>query len=369
MPNICGQCHRPVGRDDCSTHALSCNYLKGTLATVRHDAIQLPIEIFASRVGLIVHRHQRTDPTGQDKRTTDFTLYSGTKKCAYDVVCRHPVCPTAVHAASKTQLVTAIRADRDKHRHHHVDVDVAQAHVEPALREQPVFKAFACESFGGLHDDAAALILELCVLAQERPSVFTDYEMKYGLSAAIACAIQRHNAAMILENIRRAALPAAPTAPTYLTQQSSSSSASSQQPAPAASQPLSSEPIQIRTFVRSDRAVRLNAQMHAQQSSQSSIISISGVDSLLADASPPLTSSAHEFKRTMTGVSSMMHDDDDDASVIERRSNSMCMSRAFSVSVDSENDDARSVRSTFAVANSLNSGARIDDADDECMHA
>jgi hypothetical protein len=86
-------------------------------------------------------------------------------------------------------------------------------------------------------------------------------------------------------------------------------------------------------------------------------------------ASPPLRvdSSVHPFTRTMTGVSSSsMHDEYvDDMSV--KRGSSMCLSRAFSVSVDSEND-ARSIRSTFAVAN-LNSRARIDAIDDGCMHS
>jgi hypothetical protein len=346
MPNICGQCRRRVGSDDCSTHALACNYLKGTLATDRHDGIQLPIERFAERCGLQIQRHQRTDRLGSDKRTTDFTIWLGGQPTAWDVVCKHPTCPTEVHAASKTQLSAAMHANRDKHRHHHVDVNVSQASIEPVLRQQPEFKAFACESYGGMHDDAAGLVRDLCVLAQDKLTVFTEYEVKYGLSASIACAIQRFNAEMILENIRQAALPSAYTAPTNpLTQPSQY----------ASSVPLSTDPVVNRTFVRASRAARLNSQSLPQESSQSSIISISGVDSQAVEADLLANSLMPQFTRTMTGLSSM-HDHLDDVVVdahLIRRS-SMCMSRAFSVSVDSESENDRSVRSTFAVVhNSL----------------
>ena len=68
---------------------------------------------------------------------------------------------------------------------------------------------------------------------------------------------------------------------------------------------------------------------------------------------------AREFTCTLDGVSQSMHDEYDDAGassvVVESgmaldRRESMCLSRAFSLSVN-ENDD-RSVRSYFAVASS-----------------
>jgi hypothetical protein len=216
MPNICGQCRRAVGYDHCSTHALACNYLKGTLATDRHDTIQRAIEIYACRAGITVRRHERTNQhNSSDRRTTDVTLYWANRPVKYDVTCRHPVCPSAVKAASRTQLITAARADRDKHVHHHVDMNESQTHIEPSLRQAQVFKSFSCESFGGLHADAAQLIHDICIIAQDRPTAFTAYEVKYGLHASIACAIQRFNAAMILENIHQASLPPAQSAPTY----------------------------------------------------------------------------------------------------------------------------------------------------------
>ena len=333
MPNICGQCRRRVGDDDCSTHALSCNYLKGTLATDRHDAIQTAIEVYASRVGIRVGRHQRTDAFG-NKRTTDFTLYTGAKPCAWDVVCTHPTAPSHVHAASRTQLITASRADRDKHRHHHVDVNQSQSHIEPALRQQPEFKAFACESYGGLHADAATLIRDLRVLAQNRLTVFTEYEVKYGVTAAVACAIQRFNAAMILMNIHQASLPSAHTAPDQHVHAS--------QHAPSI--PLSSEPDVHRTYVRADRAVRLNSQPHTQVVSQLSIDSISGVPNADVAVDLGVNPSMHRFTRTLTGAST--NDEYVDVVASMRRS-SVSLTRAYSVSIDE--NAARSVRGTFAV--------------------
>jgi hypothetical protein len=355
MPNICGQCRRRVGVDDCSTHALSCNYLKGTLATDRHDSIQSCIERFASQVHLDIRRHQRTDRFSSDKRTTDFTIQTGSKACAWDVVCKHPTCPSEVHAASKTQLSAAQHASRDKHRHHHVDVAVSQAHIEPVLRQQPDFKAFACESYGGLHHDADQLIRDLCIRAQDHLTVFTDYEVKYGLRASIACAIQRFNAAMILENIYQASLPAAPTAPTYHMH------ASDVQPVePSVS--LSSVPDVQRPCVRSDRAARLNSQPLTQLSSQLSIDSISGepnsdeeVVVVVDVASLSVNALAHEFTRTLDGVPQAMHDAYDDAHVValDMRRSSMCLSRAFSLSLDASGSQ-RSVRSSFVeAANSI----------------
>jgi hypothetical protein len=71
-------------------------------------------------------------------------------------------------------------------------------------------------------------------------------------------------------------------------------------------------------------------------------ISVDSQADLLVDVAP--NSSVHEFARTLHGVSAMLDVYDDDMSVMRR--SSMCMSRAFSVSIDSQNDD-RSAKINF----------------------
>jgi hypothetical protein len=320
MPNICGKCRRRVGTDDCSTHALSCNYLKGTLGTVRHDTIQKAIVIFACRAGCIVREHQRTDRNSTtDKRTTDFTLYHG-RPVDYDVTCRHPTCPTEVHSAAKTQLITASKADHEKRRHHHLDPQVSQANVEDALRQQPDFRSFSCESYGGLHADAAQLISDISILAQERPTVFTAYEVKYGLGAAVACAIQRYNAAMILENINQAAQPAAQTAPTYHATNHHQL-------------PLSSTSTVRRTHVHRSAVRPVDTQLDAQ--------------SAISDVDVSLGLSRSSSAQSVTFLPPVV----DVASVsVPARLTSSTLSLVRALSVDAIGS-GRSVRSTFSVDN------------------
>ena len=162
-------------------------------------------------------------------------------KKPYDVTIRHPTCPTAVAAAAKTQLITVARADREKNVHHHVDVESNQSHIEPALRSAPDFHSFSCETYGGLHEYAAQLVKDISIIAQDRPTVFTTYEIRSGLFASVGCAIQRYNARMILENIHQSAKPAAATAPSY------------HAPSHVALVPLSSHPPPHRTFMHSSR--------------------------------------------------------------------------------------------------------------------
>lgn len=325
MPNICGQCKRPVGRDNCSTHALSCNYLKGTLATDRHDMIQSVLESYATRAGLDVQRHQRTDRFSSDKRTTDFTLLRGGVQQAWDVTCRHPTCPSAVKSAAKTQLITAARADRDKHRHHHVDVDANQSHIEPALRGTPEFRSFSCESYGGMHADAAQLIQELCILAQNHPTVFTDYEIKYGLSASIACAIQRFNAAMILENINQAAKPHAASAPSYH--------------APShVVVPLSSYPPSHHTFMHRSR-ICPDASINSQSRDSISVISEDLFDEDVH---------SHSDSSIVQLLANVHDNDGNDSMNVQASSSSVRLARSLSVALS---ESGRTARSTFAVDN------------------
>ena len=68
----------------------------------------------------------------------------------------------------------------------------------------------------------------------------------------------------------------------------------------------------------------------------------------------------HEFTRTLEGVPQAMHDAYDDAHVIElnMRRSSVCLSRAFSLSLDASGSQ-RSVRSSFVEA-AANSAAVVD---------
>lgn len=185
------------------------------------------------------------------------------------------------------------------------------------MRQAPEFRSFSCESYGGLHDDAAALIHDICVLAQERPTAFTAYEVKYGLSAAsVACAIQRYNAAMILENIHQASKPAAATAPSY--------HAPNHQAIP-----LSSTPIVHRTFMHTSRI----HPTHRSNSARLSAIS----DAIIVE--PELSeSSSVEFVPRLPV--------DNESVNVPASATSVVSDDAFIVRVVSVDDDARSVRST-----------------------
>lgn len=74
MPNVCPLCESTIGVDDQAYHALSCNALKSTILTDRHDDVQACIELGASRAGVRYNRHQLTDVAGGTRRATDTTL-------------------------------------------------------------------------------------------------------------------------------------------------------------------------------------------------------------------------------------------------------------------------------------------------------
>ena len=256
-------------------------------------------------------------------------LPPGVRPIAYDVTCRHPTAPCNVHRAATTQLITATVADHEKKRHHHIDTQVSQSSIDESLRSKDDFRSFSCESYGGLHHDAALLIEHLCILAQDRPTVFSAYEVKYGLGASIACAIQRYNAAMILENIAQAAHPAAHTAPTY--------HAPNHQ-----LQPLSS------TYInrRSKSTIHRVRPVDTQLVDSNDIISDSAeleVSLGLSETSSSISERSVLFEAEMNDAAESMS-----MSVQGRTSSNLSLVRALSVASEG---GARSVTSTFAVDN------------------
>lgn len=178
LPRTCYLCAADVTKDP--YHALSCNKLK-TDATARHNAIEGILQKVGRFAGLGVQSQPRHVIPREDI-IPDLLITSAElrEQCLVDVVVSHPTAPSHRHAAAKGALQVARGAEARKAEQYRNGAEVAGYQ----------FLAFSVETFGGIGEEARAVVDFICThAAQDVMSPWDPEDIRRYLYQSIATAI------------------------------------------------------------------------------------------------------------------------------------------------------------------------------------
>ena len=181
-------------------HHLSCHKNKGGEITQRHhsvvNSIARHVRLACCEVGTEV---RGLHPTPGAKETIPDAVVPGFRgsrqSLLLDVVVTHPTCPSHRDAASSKTLAASDGAVKRKVRRY---TPLLAARAD-AYGVDDKFRAFAVETYGGLHQTAVDVIQDITKIAAQRIALFPTNLLKKSLMDSIAINIQRGNAAIMID--------------------------------------------------------------------------------------------------------------------------------------------------------------------------
>ena len=168
-------------------HCFSCNKLKPTSITDRHDFLVNIIRNWCDRVGITVRKEPRR-LNNDNRRRPDLLMYTEQQKILVDVQVVHPTCSSHLQSSAADNPTTIETAERNKKR----------KYSAMALKQQAKFVPFIVDTFGQLGKDAKELIGVIATAAHNNSNSLYSYKgVKQDLLSAVAVGIQRGNAMVL----------------------------------------------------------------------------------------------------------------------------------------------------------------------------
>jgi hypothetical protein len=178
-------------------HFLSCNRLKSTTITYRHDLIKQTLADWIRRVGGSAEVEPRglwAREDGGDGRQPDIRAVLGGLVFLLDVAVVHPTSAGRIGTpTSLTELGTSTQMEAIK----------INRYTELARHERATFVPFVVETFGGFGREARKFCTLLSRFAEGASDVYTSTDVMLNLRADIAHAIQRGNADIVRVGMQR----------------------------------------------------------------------------------------------------------------------------------------------------------------------
>jgi hypothetical protein len=143
-----------------------------------------------------------TDQVDRDKDShlrPDLEIVFPGQHIISDVVITHPLCPSHFSVSSRMPLGAASKAAGLKDSKNRRLARFQNARLLP----------FGIDTMGGYSDSATLLLDQIALACQDFATVLTPRQIAQGLRAAIAIAVQKGNAAIILAAYARATLSSA----------------------------------------------------------------------------------------------------------------------------------------------------------------
>jgi hypothetical protein len=192
----------PVVSDDCdackvtgiyttdSWHSLSCVSRSGPLITRRHDSLMQVVSRYCKLIDVAV----KLNPAGEsqdDDRKADIEVYLPDRTIVGDVTVSHPAAKSWRRKVAKSGV--------------HVVGDAREAekvglYQEMAQQHDKEFQAIVMYTYGGLHHSAKVFFNAICNSLDPALCLLSHSEFKDELRGHIAIALQRGNAAIMMED-------------------------------------------------------------------------------------------------------------------------------------------------------------------------
>ena len=196
LPSVCPSCikHKALAKD--SWHFLSCNHWKRRQVTVRHDAVVNALWSYVNTIGGMAMR----EPGGlvmEDKRRPDLLLTFPGQQILTDVVVSHPLCPThRLRACSKHAAVAEFANTRK-----------LEKYVTTAATQHARLLPFSVETTGGMARGAIELLEQVSLACRDTLTVWPHWQIEMEMQKAVAVAVQKGNAMIMLAGYNAAVMP------------------------------------------------------------------------------------------------------------------------------------------------------------------
>ena len=206
-PDICGACNKGIDLQVDPWHPLSCDGLKSTAMTRdRHNPCTNHIARWCSAQGAHVKWEPRAPKadrkatprpdekvSARDNSVGDLIVSLGNHTWLLDFTARHPTAASHAQAAAKKELATATEAEKEKTKHHEKLAEELRAKFVPIVME----------TFGGFGSQALTFFAEFPKLAKKLAIRWAPPEQVHGIAKVLAFEMQRGNAAVAREGVRR----------------------------------------------------------------------------------------------------------------------------------------------------------------------
>jgi hypothetical protein len=178
-------------------HHLSCQKLKATTITHRHDMVVQCSALWIKRAGGAA----MVEPRQLDRSSNchpDIDAVCGARRTLVDVTVCHPTAPSYVQLGlGLAALGTAKRREQDKHRKYDA----------MATRLNTRFCAFAVETYGAFGEEAQQFCKDVASFATLSCTTWPWKAVQRGMVNAISIAVQQGNAVAVLRGLQRSQGP------------------------------------------------------------------------------------------------------------------------------------------------------------------
>jgi hypothetical protein len=196
LPLACPSCtkHRALAKD--SWHFLSCNHWKRRQVTVRHDAVANALWSYVNTIGGMAMREPGGLVMG-DQRRPDLLITFPGQQILTDVVVSHPLCPTHRLRACTKHAAVAEFANAKKQEKYEAAAATQHARLLP----------FSVETTSGMARGAIELLEQVSLACRDTLTVWPHWQIEMEMQKAVAVAVQKGNAMIMLAGYNAAVMP------------------------------------------------------------------------------------------------------------------------------------------------------------------
>jgi hypothetical protein len=169
-------------------HGLSCQFMRGSAITRRHNAVTRIVARYIRLAG----GYAEVEPQHLFANTNvrpDIDANLGANREILDISVRHPLAVSHLRSAAREQLSVAKEAEAEKKRNYDRVIGDIEARVTP----------FVVESLGGFGEKAREFVSRLSKFCSLDHTGWSSHQILYGLSTAAAIAVQRGNADSVIK--------------------------------------------------------------------------------------------------------------------------------------------------------------------------
>jgi Reverse transcriptase (RNA-dependent DNA polymerase) len=216
MPHACGfvGCNTEIDplSPSSTLHPLCCTYQKSKETTQRHNQVQTAVETLADRCNVNVIRYEESEGG-----VVDSSFCQGATSIKVDYVVSLSTAPSYLHTSAINEtLHIANEKAGGKHTHHYPGVDVG---TSVSISSSSSFSsssssssdssrsvvAMSLDAYGGFTNEAKEFITNLALLAEHHSCIYNRKELVQCMRGAVAIAVARGNADIIIAAIHQAA--------------------------------------------------------------------------------------------------------------------------------------------------------------------
>jgi hypothetical protein len=173
-------------------HYLSCNSVKRTAITNRHDSIVNNVARFTNFAGGLA-TVEVSGLSDQNRLRPDIQISVPEGTYMTDVKVVHPGCPTYVEKFGATQLGAAKAGEKEK----------VKKYSQLAEQHHAEFIPFVIETSGGFSKHSEQLLNHIITTCAEHQQLWEPRDIRRELLGAIAISTQKGNASAIFEGLAR----------------------------------------------------------------------------------------------------------------------------------------------------------------------